>query len=510
MASLRRTHSFILMPSFRHVSPFEVPILPIGNLLSSDVSSYQCARQSGLGDFAVLSDDLIVRLVDTISTSTNACEATTLLCHFSAASRFTFAFASDDDVWRRLAFQLFSPSQLSNAPFTHSWRATLLRLLSGTRRISSVASPPAHVFSDVLFHKQRCRITPIDEAWLCHDDIPRVCGSSLQLEEFRQRFESLRRPVVLTNIVTAWPAFRDWDPDVLAAAVPEVTFNAGGFPFTLLDYFHYCNAVHAADDQALYIFDAEFARKAPQLDAAYTVPRFFPEDLFDVLGGQRPDFRWFIAGPPRSGSSFHKDPNATSAWNAAVRGRKKWIFFPPDATPPGITPTADGANVTAPLSVMEWFVNFYDRDMITRSAALETVVQPGELIFVPRGWWHCVLNLDLSIAITQNFVSSVNVKAVAKWVRDHPQQISGCKSSEDATYLSLNFAKLVAHKYPHLRNQLLFVLDKPNVTDHDSNDHEALPSKKRKIGLWESLQTSSNTSTLGSSSTKTGSFSFGF
>lgn len=66
------------------------------------------------------------------------------------------------------------------------------------------------------------------------------------------------------------------------------------------------------------------------------VPQQFCEDLFSVLGeSNRPDYRWLIMGPERSGSSFHKDPNATAAWNAVVKGSKKWVLFPPHVTPPG-------------------------------------------------------------------------------------------------------------------------------------------------------------------------------
>ncbi|EEC68399.1 hypothetical protein OsI_36560 [Oryza sativa Indica Group] len=164
------------------------------------------------------------------------------------------------------------------------------------------------------------------------------------------------------------------------------------------------------EERPLYLFDAKFTEKVPEMGRDYEVPAYFREDLFGVLGEERPDHRWVIIGPAGSGSSFHVDPNSTSAWNAVIKGAKKWVMFPPEVVPPGVHPSADGAEVTSPVSIMEWFMNFYGACKTWEKRPVECICRAGEVVFVPNGWWHLVINLEESIAITQNYTQDFVVR----------------------------------------------------------------------------------------------------
>jgi hypothetical protein len=60
-----------------------------------------------------------------------------------------------------------------------------------------------------------------------------------------------------------------------------------------------------------------------------------------------------------------------------------------------------GADVVTSLSLMEWFVNFYKEAQEGAVAPVEGVVGAGDVIFVPRGWWHMAINLEETVAVTQ-------------------------------------------------------------------------------------------------------------
>ena len=266
----------------------------------------------------------------------------------------------------------------------------------------------------------------------------------------------VNRPFILTKPVKAWPVYLQWDEQALLEKYRDVVFRAESVDWPLSTYAEYMRT--SSDESPLYLFDRAFVEKMELKvghDGDYWPPDCFGEDLFAVLGAQRPDSRWLILGPQRSGSTFHKDPNGTSAWNAVIRGSKYWIMFPSgsrDPPPPGVFVSADQSEVTSPLSIAEWLISFH-AEARTTPGCIEGICEEGEVLHVPSGWWHLVVNLKPSIAITQNFVPEAHLKEVFMFLRDKADQVSGFKSSVLDPFAL--FKKNLQDQHPNLLQSIL-------------------------------------------------------
>ena len=297
------------------------------------------------------------------------------LASFMETSRAAYLFANHVDLWRDVTLRRWS----SHLVFVSTWRDTYARAaFAAAGRLHDIQTFQPHVpirvanfFSDMLHRTWACHTCEWESScpgFFVHNDVPRRDAADLSADAFVAEYEMANRPVIIRGAVGEWDAMRLWTPEYLAATCGDRQFRATSATapvaaqFTMAEYFAY--ASQAREEAAMYLFDRDFHAVAG-LGGDYTIPTYFrpgpprravsatsrndgsqdppgdgrgyATDLFRVFGETaRPDYRWLIAGPRRSGSIFHIDPNMTNAWNVCVKGRKKWIFYPPSVCPPGV------------------------------------------------------------------------------------------------------------------------------------------------------------------------------
>ena len=120
------------------------------------------------------------------------------------------------------------------------------------------------------------------------------------------------------------------------------------------------------------------------------------------------------------------DPNATNAWNAVISGSKRWLMLPPHlGPPPGVTVSGDGFAVRQPLHLGDWLEEFYPHT----KGLVECTCRAGEIVFVPRGWWHCVRNIEPTVAVTQNYAAASSVGYVRSFLKNFSHCVSGIEAA---------------------------------------------------------------------------------
>jgi hypothetical protein len=180
----------------------------------------------------------------------------------------------------------------------------------------------------------------------------------------------------------------------------------------------------------------------------YETPTIFPHDMLhgfllrfchddcnvknnskeseEVIGNDGNDYRFVYWGPAGSKTHLHSDVLNSFSWSYNVCGTKEWVFYPPQSKP-----HHDSSST---------------KSMITEQPRPVRVIQnSGELVFVPAGWKHEVTNLEETISINHNWITTANLDLVwkcihtellavdhelAKWSHYDPDELSWWQARE--------------------------------------------------------------------------------
>ncbi|KAG5472723.1 hypothetical protein LSCM4_02046 [Leishmania orientalis] len=268
----------------------------------------------------------------------------------------------------------------------------------------------------------------------------------LSVEAFQLEYEAPNKPVVLTGCIEDWPAREAWRDIHFFRRFASEALKANGrtadgrrFRMSAADYLAYVVATNA--EKPMYVFDKKVLARCTALLADYTIPPYFTEDFFSHMAGEdRPDYRWLLVGPDGSGSPFHTDPHGTSAWNAVLSGCKRVTFYPPHVVPPGVEEEWIHSDYYASEPCLRWYrmrgdslpngsavrgtfskehVGEAYHGAASELQPVEALVFPGDLVFIPSGWWHQVLNIGHTVAVTQNVCSRITFPRVVADMNAH-------------------------------------------------------------------------------------------
>jgi hypothetical protein len=223
--------------------------------------------------------------------------------------------------------------------------------------------------------------------------------------EFLQQYYAANRPVILSDLMARWPACSKWTPEYLKAACggemveimaararnPRYEIEAEPHRRNVL-FREFVDMVMRGGESNDYYLTARnnfFARPGAQVLLADIEP-FAQYLTWDGSGNGV--YLWF--GPAGTITPLHHD--LMNIFMAQVSGRKHVKLVPASELDLVYNHQAVYSMVDCANPDFERFPKF------RQATVIELELAPGEVLFVPVGWWHYVKALDTSITVSFN------------------------------------------------------------------------------------------------------------
>jgi hypothetical protein len=226
---------------------------------------------------------------------------------------------------------------------------------------------------------------------------------NLSQQDFLENYYVVNRPVILLDLMQTWKALSLWNLEYLKATYghetveimaerepdPKYEINSDKHKRTVLFSEYVDMVIRVGKSNDFYLEANNHFLEKEGMKGLYNDIEIFPEFL-DCNKRSGNVFFWF--GPAGTVTPLHHD--TMNIFLAQVYGRKQITLLSPDQAPLVY-------NYVGVYSEVDCEKPDYDTYPLFREVKkIEVILEPGEVLFLPVGWWHHVRSLDISISVS--------------------------------------------------------------------------------------------------------------
>lgn len=223
---------------------------------------------------------------------------------------------------------------------------------------------------------------------------------NLGSEQFRDHFYAPGRPCVIAGAIADWPALAKWTPDYLRATVGDapVEFQggrdeAGDFELAkdrhkrVAPFSAYLDLIENNPGNDAYVTAYNSAANRTAFAPLMADVRPLP----NLLG---PGEGMLWVGPAGTFTPLHFD--LTNNLLIQIVGRKRVYLVSPNQT----QLMAHRRHVFSDVHDLESADHMARQPQAKDVQPYVVTLEPGDMLFIPVGWWHQVRSLDFSVMMT--------------------------------------------------------------------------------------------------------------
>lgn len=229
---------------------------------------------------------------------------------------------------------------------------------------------------------------------------------SISPEDFKRRYYAPMKPVVIRNLSKDWPAYSKWNWDYFKQLVGDKRValynNVKSDAYT---------PINTADDYKTF---GEYIDMISQGPAGW---RIFLFNIFEHAPQLVQDFSWpehlmkgfvkkypmLFVGGASSITHMHFDIDLSHILHTQFAGRKRVLLFPYEEQhklyrkPFEVLSLADFSNYYDPEKSK---LNYEQFPAVKHAKGYELILEHGDTLFMPGGYWHHMEYLDSGFAMS--------------------------------------------------------------------------------------------------------------